>query len=154
MLRVIAAGLNPETCSVVRVMTPHPDTANPHTTIMEALRRMHGTRSKLLYLSFLLFAHLLTCSLFLSLSLPLSLSRWTLSQSARTRLGNGCRHGWCTETYLCNLGAGKYRVSFDVKTSRNLPIHCRSMAWKEMTEKVRSTFVKIKVTLVLTVLSA
>ncbi|KAI8369291.1 uncharacterized protein BYT42DRAFT_583815 [Radiomyces spectabilis] len=41
VLRVIAAGLNPENCSVVRVMTPHPDTATPQTTIMEALRRMH-----------------------------------------------------------------------------------------------------------------
>lgn len=46
VLRVIAAGLNPETCSVVRVMTPHPDTATPHTTIMDALRRMHGKRSQ------------------------------------------------------------------------------------------------------------
>ncbi|KAG0165780.1 hypothetical protein DFQ30_008011 [Apophysomyces sp. BC1015] len=41
VLRVIAAGLNPENCSVVRVMTPHPDTASPQVTIMDALRRMH-----------------------------------------------------------------------------------------------------------------
>ncbi|KAI8388755.1 uncharacterized protein BYT42DRAFT_491092 [Radiomyces spectabilis] len=41
VLRVIAAGLNPENCSVVRVMTPNPDTATPQTTIMEALRRMN-----------------------------------------------------------------------------------------------------------------
>ncbi|OZJ02422.1 hypothetical protein BZG36_04830 [Bifiguratus adelaidae] len=41
VLRVIAAGLNPETCSVVRVMTPQPDTATPETSIMEALRKMH-----------------------------------------------------------------------------------------------------------------
>ncbi|KAI8977087.1 hypothetical protein BDF20DRAFT_821548, partial [Mycotypha africana] len=41
VLRVIAAGLNPETCSVVRVMTPHPDTAPPQMTIMDALRKMH-----------------------------------------------------------------------------------------------------------------
>ncbi|KAI8147998.1 hypothetical protein BJV82DRAFT_594190 [Fennellomyces sp. T-0311] len=41
VLRVIAQGLNPDTCSVVRVMTPHPDTATPQTTILEALRRMH-----------------------------------------------------------------------------------------------------------------
>ncbi|KAI9490958.1 hypothetical protein BDB00DRAFT_835303 [Zychaea mexicana] len=41
VLRVVAQGLNPDTCSVVRVMTPHPDTATPHTTILEALRRMH-----------------------------------------------------------------------------------------------------------------
>ncbi|KAI9476516.1 MAG: hypothetical protein EXX96DRAFT_301207 [Benjaminiella poitrasii] len=41
VLRVIAAGLNPENCSVVRVMTPHPDTAPPQMTIMDALRKMH-----------------------------------------------------------------------------------------------------------------
>ncbi|CDH58387.1 cbs pb1 domain-containing protein [Lichtheimia corymbifera JMRC:FSU:9682] len=41
VLRVIAAGLNPENCSVVRVMTPHPETAPPSTTIMDALRRMN-----------------------------------------------------------------------------------------------------------------
>ena len=43
VLRVIAAGLDPERCSVVRVMTPHPDTAPPTTSIQEALRKMHGT---------------------------------------------------------------------------------------------------------------
>jgi CBS domain-containing protein len=42
VLRVIAAGLNPEQTSVVRVMTPHPDTCTPDTTILEALRKMHG----------------------------------------------------------------------------------------------------------------
>lgn len=41
VLRVIAAGLNPENCSVVRVMTPHPDTAPPQMSIMDALRKMH-----------------------------------------------------------------------------------------------------------------
>ncbi|ORY94505.1 hypothetical protein BCR43DRAFT_442045 [Syncephalastrum racemosum] len=41
VLRVIAAGLAPETCSVVRVMTPHPDTATPSTSILEALKKMH-----------------------------------------------------------------------------------------------------------------
>jgi len=41
VLRVVAAGLIPENCSVVRVMTPHPDTALPQTTILEALRKMH-----------------------------------------------------------------------------------------------------------------
>ncbi|CAO3614927.1 unnamed protein product [Cunninghamella blakesleeana] len=41
VLRVIAAGLSPDNCSVIRVMTPNPDCANPQTTIMEALRRMH-----------------------------------------------------------------------------------------------------------------
>ena len=42
VLRVIAAGLDPERCSVVRVMTPHPDTAPPSMSIQEALRKMHG----------------------------------------------------------------------------------------------------------------
>ncbi|RUS27096.1 hypothetical protein BC938DRAFT_483717, partial [Jimgerdemannia flammicorona] len=41
VLRVIAAGLNPDNCSVVRVMTPHPDTAPPSMNIMDALRKMH-----------------------------------------------------------------------------------------------------------------
>lgn len=41
VLRVIAAGLHPENCSVVRVMTPHPDTASPQMSIMDALRKMH-----------------------------------------------------------------------------------------------------------------
>ncbi|RIB02920.1 hypothetical protein C2G38_830093 [Gigaspora rosea] len=41
VLRVIAAGLDPSTCSVVKVMTPHPDTAPPHTSILEALKKMY-----------------------------------------------------------------------------------------------------------------
>ncbi|KAI9591609.1 hypothetical protein BDF19DRAFT_454359 [Syncephalis fuscata] len=41
VLRVIAAGLSPSTCSVVRVMTPHPDTAPPNITLLQALRKMH-----------------------------------------------------------------------------------------------------------------
>ncbi|KAJ1657193.1 hypothetical protein IWQ61_003361 [Dispira simplex] len=41
VLRVIAAGLDPSNCSVVRVMTPHPDTALPTTTVMDALKRMY-----------------------------------------------------------------------------------------------------------------
>lgn len=44
VLRVIAAGLDPKTCSVVRVMTPHPDTALPTLSIQEALRKMHDGR--------------------------------------------------------------------------------------------------------------
>ena len=44
VLRVIAAGLDPRTCSVVRVMTPHPDTAPPTMSIQEALRKMHDGR--------------------------------------------------------------------------------------------------------------
>ena len=42
VLRVIAAGLDPATCSVVRVMTPHPDFAPLDMTIQAALRKMHG----------------------------------------------------------------------------------------------------------------
>ena len=42
VLRVIAAGLDARTCSVVRVMTPHPDTGTPSLTIQQALRKMNG----------------------------------------------------------------------------------------------------------------
>jgi len=41
VLRVIAAGLDSKTCSVVRVMTPHPDVAQPSLSIQDALRKMH-----------------------------------------------------------------------------------------------------------------
>lgn len=41
VLRVIAAGLDPVTCSVVRVMTPHPDFAPMDMSIQAALRKMH-----------------------------------------------------------------------------------------------------------------
>ncbi|KAH7345991.1 hypothetical protein BKA66DRAFT_543233 [Pyrenochaeta sp. MPI-SDFR-AT-0127] len=41
VLRVIAAGLDPSTCSVVRVMTPHPDFAPMDMSIQSALRKMH-----------------------------------------------------------------------------------------------------------------
>ena len=42
VLRVIAAGLDSRTCSVVRVMTPHPDTGLPTLSIQDALRKMHS----------------------------------------------------------------------------------------------------------------
>jgi CBS domain-containing protein len=42
VLRVIAAGLDASMCSVVRVMTPHPDTAPPTMTIHDALKKMHS----------------------------------------------------------------------------------------------------------------
>ncbi|KAI0786038.1 CBS-domain-containing protein [Abortiporus biennis] len=42
VLRVIAAGLDANRCSVVRVMTPHPDTAAPTTTVHDALKKMHN----------------------------------------------------------------------------------------------------------------
>jgi len=41
VLRVIAPGLDPNTCSVVRVMTPHPDFAPADMSIQSALRKMH-----------------------------------------------------------------------------------------------------------------
>ncbi|KAG0749162.1 hypothetical protein G6F57_003441 [Rhizopus arrhizus] len=42
VLRVIAAGLNPENCTVARVMTPTPDTAAPETTVLDALKLMNN----------------------------------------------------------------------------------------------------------------
>lgn len=42
VLRVIAAGLEPSRCSVVRVMTPHPDVAAPTMTVQDALKKMHS----------------------------------------------------------------------------------------------------------------
>lgn len=41
VLRVIAAGLDPRNCSVVRVMTPQPDFAPRSMSIQHALRKMH-----------------------------------------------------------------------------------------------------------------
>jgi CBS domain-containing protein len=41
VLRVIAAGLDAGRCSVVRVMTPHPDTAPPTMSVHDALKKMH-----------------------------------------------------------------------------------------------------------------
>ena len=40
VLRVIAAGLDPKTCSVIRVMTSQPDVASKNLTIQAALRKM------------------------------------------------------------------------------------------------------------------
>lgn len=42
VLRVIAAGLDSQRCSVVRVMTPHPDTAPPTMFVQDALKKMHS----------------------------------------------------------------------------------------------------------------
>ena len=41
-LRVLAQGLDPATTSIVRVMTPRPDTASEDMTVKDALRKMHG----------------------------------------------------------------------------------------------------------------
>ncbi|RCK63733.1 Meiotically up-regulated gene 70 protein [Candida viswanathii] len=40
VLRVIAAGLDPKKCSIVRVMTPQPDVAHVNLPVPEALRKM------------------------------------------------------------------------------------------------------------------
>lgn len=42
VLRVIAAGLDPSRCSVVRVMTPHPDVAPPTMVVQDALKKMYN----------------------------------------------------------------------------------------------------------------
>ncbi|KAF5383106.1 hypothetical protein D9615_004830 [Tricholomella constricta] len=42
VLRVIAFGLDPPRCSVVRVMTPHPDTGHPTTSIHDAVKKMYN----------------------------------------------------------------------------------------------------------------
>ncbi|KAJ1546777.1 hypothetical protein HK096_004740 [Nowakowskiella sp. JEL0078] len=41
VLRVVAAGLDPNTTSVVRVMTPHPDSVTVDTSILDALKKLH-----------------------------------------------------------------------------------------------------------------
>ncbi|KAJ3183671.1 hypothetical protein HDU85_002100 [Gaertneriomyces sp. JEL0708] len=42
VLRVIAASLDPATTSVVRVMTPHPDSVSTDTSILDALKKLHA----------------------------------------------------------------------------------------------------------------
>ncbi|KAI9091112.1 hypothetical protein DFS34DRAFT_635870 [Phlyctochytrium arcticum] len=42
VLRVLAASLDPNTTSVVRVMTPHPDSVSTETSILEALKKLHA----------------------------------------------------------------------------------------------------------------
>ncbi|KNC96179.1 uncharacterized protein SPPG_08334 [Spizellomyces punctatus DAOM BR117] len=42
VLRVLAASLDPTTTSVVRVMTPHPDSVTTDTSILDALKRLHA----------------------------------------------------------------------------------------------------------------
>lgn len=52
VLRVIAAGLDSQRCSVVRVMTPHPDTALPTLSVQDALKKMHGELNFVLSIRF------------------------------------------------------------------------------------------------------
>lgn len=54
VLRVIAPGLDPANCSVVRVMTPHPDFAPMDMSIQAALRKMHGKSRTLHFIKSLL----------------------------------------------------------------------------------------------------
>jgi CBS domain-containing protein len=54
VLRVIAAGLDAGRCSVVRVMTPHPDTAPPTMSVHDALKKMHSKFTRQLGLKYLL----------------------------------------------------------------------------------------------------
>ncbi|KAI8818721.1 uncharacterized protein EV422DRAFT_536623 [Fimicolochytrium jonesii] len=42
VLRVLAASLDPNTTSVVRVMTPHPDSVATETSILDALKKLHA----------------------------------------------------------------------------------------------------------------
>ncbi|KAF9897149.1 hypothetical protein BX616_006093 [Lobosporangium transversale] len=44
VVRVLAAGLEPDRTSVIRVMTPHPDTVPASMTILDALKKMHDNR--------------------------------------------------------------------------------------------------------------
>ncbi|KAG0012616.1 hypothetical protein BGZ80_011626, partial [Entomortierella chlamydospora] len=44
VVRVMAAGLEPDRTSVIRVMTPHPDTVPSNMTILDALKKMHDNR--------------------------------------------------------------------------------------------------------------
>ncbi|GJJ72844.1 hypothetical protein EMPS_05202 [Entomortierella parvispora] len=44
VVRVMAAGLEPDRTSVIRVMTPHPDTVPSRMTILDALKKMHDNR--------------------------------------------------------------------------------------------------------------
>ncbi|KAF9208265.1 hypothetical protein BGZ49_009317 [Haplosporangium sp. Z 27] len=41
VVRILAAGLEPDITSVIRVMTPHPDTVSCNMTILDALKKMH-----------------------------------------------------------------------------------------------------------------
>jgi CBS domain-containing protein len=100
VLRVIAAGLDARTCSVVRVMTPHPDTALPSLSIQEALRKMHG-----LCFSTILFISSRT------IDTLLDLFRWTLSQFA-------CRRRGCPIGRLCRCSPAHPRYS------RSGPFYC------------------------------
>ena len=90
VLRVIAAGLDPATCSVVRVMTPHPDFAPMDMSIQSALRKMHGRPTFVAW-----WGDNAECML--------TIGRWPLPESAgHERSRRDCGHGRCPEAYLCH----------------------------------------------------
>ena len=74
VLRVIAAGLDAGRCSVVRVMTPHPDTAPPTMSVHDALKKMHSVSG---------------C--YFMRTLLTNMYRWALSQFAGHRRGRSSR---------------------------------------------------------------
>jgi CBS domain-containing protein len=92
VLRVIAAGLDAGRCSVVRVMTPHPDTAPPTMSVHDALKKMHSG----FFFGFLVWILAVRCC------------RRTLSQFARgrNRRPSRCYRG-CAQTNIRNPRAGR-----------------------------------------------
>lgn len=101
VLRVIAAGLDPSNCSVVRVMTPHPDFAPLDMSIQSALRKMHGrtTQGR-------------------SNGIQLTKVRWTLLELACYERRRRDRwHGRRFEAYLCHARSGMLSLANDEITS-------------------------------------
>lgn len=86
VLRVIAPGYDPGNTSVIRVMTPHPDTAKEDLSIQAALRKMHGSSS----------------------SKFRAKARWTLPEPSRRRFTEyrhwDCR---CVEIDICDFGTSE-----------------------------------------------
>jgi CBS domain-containing protein len=95
VLRVIAPGLDPANCSVVRVMTPHPDFAPMDMSIQAALRKMHG-KSRL--------PPLKSCADYCRRPLP--------EFTSDERCWGDRRHGGCPEVDLRNLGANQQHVDW------------------------------------------
>lgn len=100
VLRVIAAGLDPSRCSVVRVMTPHPDVAPPTMVVQDALKKMYST--------FMIHFDFCVCSL-----INLFHFRWTLSKSSCCRIRwSSCCYCRRIEVDLCNFGSSRYQFNF------------------------------------------
>lgn len=102
VLRVIAPGLDPGNCSVVRVMTPHPDFAPMDMSIQAALRKMHGERA--LQLLFSWYPGNPTAN-----GVTNHNHRWTLSQPARhERRGRDRRHGGRAQAHVRHARADQH----------------------------------------------